>query len=115
MVGMLLRAFTVKPTSTVGSGFALLSRFFRNMPLLVRRSSSWFFVLPELLPQRAGLWLKQLPHAPFWTAAVGVGLFMSAARHGDHGCNAGIGSLAATRRSRPRPPLSLTTLQGLSL
>ena len=37
--------------------------FFRNMPLL---------------PKSAGLWLKQLPNAPFWTAAIGVGLFMSA-------------------------------------
>ena len=35
-------------------------------------------MLPELLPRSWGLWLKQLPHAPFYTAAVGVGLFMSA-------------------------------------
>ena len=51
--------------------------FFRNMPLLVQLFL-WFFVLPELLPKSAGLWLKQLPNAPFWTAAIGVGLFMSA-------------------------------------
>ncbi|MGN1287723.1 MAG: amino acid ABC transporter permease [Bradyrhizobium sp.] len=51
--------------------------FFRNMPLLVQLFL-WFFVLPELLPRSAGLWLKQLPNAPFWTAAIGVGLFMSA-------------------------------------
>nr|WP_165445971.1 amino acid ABC transporter permease [Bradyrhizobium uaiense] len=51
--------------------------FFRNMPLLVQLFL-WFFVLPELLPRTAGLWLKQLPNAPFWTAAIGVGLFMSA-------------------------------------
>ena len=25
-----------------------------------------------------GLWLKQMPHAPFYTAAIGIGLFMSA-------------------------------------
>ena len=49
--------------------------FFRNMPLLVQLFL-WFFVLPELLPRAAGLWLKQLPNAPFWTAAIGVGLFM---------------------------------------
>ncbi|KRQ12522.1 MULTISPECIES: amino acid ABC transporter permease [Bradyrhizobium] len=51
--------------------------FFRNMPLLVQLFL-WFFVLPELLPRSAGLWLKQLPNAPFWTAAIGVGFFMSA-------------------------------------
>ncbi|QOZ31453.1 amino acid ABC transporter permease [Bradyrhizobium sp. CCBAU 53421] len=51
--------------------------FFRNMPLLVQLFL-WFFVLPELLPKSAGLWLKQMPNAPFWTAAIGVGLFMSA-------------------------------------
>ena len=28
--------------------------------------------------ESAGLWLKQMPNAPFWTAAIGVGLFMSA-------------------------------------
>ncbi len=51
--------------------------FFRNMPLLVQLFL-WFFVLPELLPQTMGLWLKQMPYAPFYTAAVGIGLFMSA-------------------------------------
>ncbi|HET7889703.1 MAG TPA: amino acid ABC transporter permease [Bradyrhizobium sp.] len=51
--------------------------FFRNMPLLVQLFL-WFFVLPELLPSSWGLWLKQLPNAPFYTAAIGTGLFMSA-------------------------------------
>src|ERR1700756_2858457 len=57
-------------------GFAYVE-FFRNMPLLVQLFL-WFFVLPELLPRAWGLWLKQLPHAPFYTAAIGIGLFMSA-------------------------------------
>jgi glutamate/aspartate transport system permease protein len=57
-------------------GFAYVE-FFRNMPLLVQLFL-WFFVLPELLPRAAGLWLKQLPNAPYWTAAIGIGLFMSA-------------------------------------
>jgi glutamate/aspartate transport system permease protein len=51
--------------------------FFRNMPLLVQLFL-WFFVLPEVLPAAWGLWLKQLPNAPFYTAAIGTGLFMSA-------------------------------------
>jgi glutamate/aspartate transport system permease protein len=57
-------------------GFAYVE-FFRNMPLLVQLFL-WFFVLPELLPRSAGLWLKQLPGAPFWTAAIGLGFFTSA-------------------------------------
>ena len=57
-------------------GFAYVE-FFRNMPLLVQLFL-WFFVLPEILPPSWGLWLKQIPNAPFYTAAIGVGLFMSA-------------------------------------
>jgi len=69
--------------------------FFRNMPLLVQLFL-WFFVLPELLPQTMGLWLKQMPYAPFYTAAVGIGLFMSARVAVQ--LAAGIGSLRADRR-----------------
>ena len=69
-----LRTLPSKTASWIGFGYV---EFFRNMPLLVQLFL-WFFVLPELLPRAAGLWLKQLPNAPFWTAAIGVGLFMSA-------------------------------------
>jgi glutamate/aspartate transport system permease protein len=58
------------------AGFAYVE-FFRNMPLLVQLFI-WFFVLPEILPRAWGLWLKQIPNAPFYTAAIGIGLFMSA-------------------------------------
>ncbi|HBI84003.1 amino acid ABC transporter permease [Orrella sp. NBD-18] len=50
---------------------------FRNIPLLVQLFL-WFFVLPELVPQNFGNWLKQLPNAAFYTSVVGLGLFMSA-------------------------------------
>jgi glutamate/aspartate transport system permease protein len=64
--------------SRVASGFATAYvEFFRNIPILVQLFL-WYFVLPELLPRAAGLWLKQLPNAAFWTAAVGIGLYMSA-------------------------------------
>ncbi|PAY06947.1 glutamate ABC transporter permease [Bradyrhizobium sp. UFLA03-84] len=69
-----LRTLPSRTASWVGFCWV---EFFRNMPLLVQLFL-WFFVLPELLPRSAGLWLKQLPNAPFWTAAIGVGLFMSA-------------------------------------
>jgi len=69
-----LRTLPSKTASLVGFAYV---EFFRNMPLLVQLFL-WFFVLPELLPGAWGLWLKQLPHAPFYTAAIGIGLFMSA-------------------------------------
>jgi glutamate/aspartate transport system permease protein len=69
-----LRTLPSKTASWIGFCWV---EFFRNMPLLVQLFL-WFFVLPELLPKSAGLWLKQLPNAPFWTAAIGIGLFMSA-------------------------------------
>jgi len=69
-----LRTLPSKTASWIGFCYV---EFFRNMPLLVQLFL-WFFVLPELLPRSAGLWLKQLPNAPFWTAGIGIGLFMSA-------------------------------------
>ena len=78
--------------------------FFRNMPLLVQLFI-WFFVLPEILPQAWGLWMKQMPHAPFYTAAIGIGLFMSA-RVAEQ-LRAGIGSL-------PRGQMLAATALGLT-
>src|SRR5258708_20359928 len=67
---------TLPSKSASWAGFAYVE-FFRNMPLLVQLFL-WFFVLPEILPPSWGLWLKQIPNAPFYTAAIGIGLFMSA-------------------------------------
>ena len=50
---------------------------FRNIPLLVQLFL-WYFVVPELLPDRLGTWIKQLPNGSFYTAVVGIGLYMSA-------------------------------------
>ena len=68
----------------------------------------WIFVLPELLPRAAGLWMKQLPNAPFWTAAIGVGLFMSARVAVQLG--AGIASLPRGQK-QAATALGLTTSQ----
>ena len=77
VLGSLIGVLRTLPSKTAyWIGFAWVE-FFRNMPLLVQLFL-WFFVLPELLPRSWGLWLKQMPHAPFYTAAVGIGLFMSA-------------------------------------
>jgi glutamate/aspartate transport system permease protein len=99
-----LRTLPSKAASWIGFVFV---EFFRNMPLLVQLFL-WFFVLPELLPRSAGLWLKQLPNAPFWTTAIGVGLFMSARVAVQ--LAAGIGSLPRGQKMAATA-LGLTTTQ----
>ena len=75
--GSIIGVLRTLPSKTAGwIGFAYVE-FFRNMPLLVQLFLR-FFVLPELLPQSWGLWMKQMPDAPFYTSVVGIGLFMSA-------------------------------------
>lgn len=75
-------------------GFAYVE-FFRNIPLVVQLFL-WYFVLPELLPAAWGTWLKQIHNAPFYTAVVGVGLYMSA-RVAEQ-LRAGITSMAGGQR-----------------
>jgi glutamate/aspartate transport system permease protein len=99
-----LRSLPSKTASWIGF---LYVEFFRNMPLLVQLFL-WFFVLPELLPPAAGLWLKQMPNAPFYTAAIGVGLFMSARVAVQ--LAAGIGSLPRGQKMAGTA-LGLTTTQ----
>src|SRR6201995_1634613 len=96
-----LRTLPSKPASWAGFAYV---EFFRNMPLLVQLFL-WFFVLPEILPRAWGLWLKQMPNAPFFTAAIGIGLFMSA-RVAEQ-LRAGIGSL-------PRGQKLAATARGLT-
>jgi glutamate/aspartate transport system permease protein len=99
-----LRTLPSKTTQLIGFCYVEL---FRNMPLLLQLFL-WFFVLPELLPRQAGLWLKQLPNAPFYTAAIGIGLFMSA-RIAEQ-LRAGIGSLPRGQKMAATA-LGLTTAQ----
>jgi glutamate/aspartate transport system permease protein len=101
----ILRSLPSKTASWIGFCYV---EFFRNMPLLVQLFL-WFFVLPELLPRAAGLWLKQMPNAPFWTAAIGVGLFMSARVAVQ--LAAGIASLPRGQKNAATA-LGLTTAQG---
>ncbi len=99
-----LRTLPSKAASRVGFAYV---EFFRNMPLLVQLFL-WFFVLPEILPSSWGLWLKQMPNAPFYTAAIGIGLFMSA-RVAEQ-TRAGIGSLPRGQKLAATA-LGLTTAQ----
>jgi glutamate/aspartate transport system permease protein len=76
------------------AGFAYVE-LFRNTPLVVQLFL-WFFVMPELLPSAWGTWLKQLQNGPFYTAVIGLGLYMSA-RVAEQ-LRAGIGSMARGQR-----------------
>src|SRR5206468_13122312 len=94
-VGSIVGVLRTLPSKAAsGFGFAYVE-FFRNLPLLVQLFL-WFFVLPEILPRSWGLWLKQLPNAPFYTAVIGIGFFMSARVAVQ--LQAGIGSLPRGQR-----------------
>ena len=48
---------------------------FRNIPVLVQMFL-WFFVLPEVVPQQMGHWLKRdLPYPEFFSAIMCLGLY----------------------------------------
>lgn len=66
-----MRTLPSKSANALGTAYVEL---FRNIPLLVQMFL-WYFVLPELLPQQLGSWIKQLPNAPFYTAVVCLGFF----------------------------------------
>lgn len=66
------------PTAGPRRMATLYVTFFRSIPLLVQLFL-WYYVVPELLPDAAGEWLKRgLPNPEYWTTSLGLGLFMSA-------------------------------------
>jgi glutamate/aspartate transport system permease protein len=54
---------------------------FRDIPLLVQMFI-WYFVVPELLPDSLGSWVKALDNGPLLTASIALGLY-TAARAGE--------------------------------
>src|SRR5436190_4628370 len=70
-----LRTTPLKWAVRLGNGYV---EIFRNIPLIVQMFL-WFFVMPELLPQGLGDWIKQMP--PPWgsyiPAVLCLGLFTS--------------------------------------
>ena len=77
LLGSLVGVARTLPSLSLRAAAAAYVELFRNIPVLVQLFL-WFFVLPELLPLTAGTWLKQLPDAPFYTAVIGIGFYMSA-------------------------------------
>ena len=79
---------------------------FRNIPVLVQLFL-WFYVLPELVPESWGRWLKRdLPLPEFWTSVVCLG-FYAASRVAEQ-VRSGIEAV-------PRGQLSAALASGLTL
>lgn len=106
-LGTLVGVLRTLPSRWAKTASAAYVEFFRNIPLLVQLFL-WYFVVPELLPREAGMWMKQLPNAPFWTAAIGLGFYMSA-RVAEQ-LRSGIGALPRGQAMAGRA-LGLTTAQ----
>ncbi len=97
---------TLPSRALLGVGNAYIE-LFRNIPLLVQLFI-WFFVVPELLPHALGTWIKQLTYGPFYTAVVGIGLYMSSRVATQ--VSAGIRSLPSGQRMAATA-IGLTTAQ----
>lgn len=104
-VGSLLGVARSLPGRWFSPLAAAYVEIFRNIPLLVQLFL-WYFVMPELLPRSWGLWVKQLPDAPLYTAMLGIGLYMGS-RVGEQ-LRAGIQAL-------PRGQMMAATAIGLTL
>jgi glutamate/aspartate transport system permease protein len=77
MLGAIIGTIRTTPNK-IAVGFAnAYVELFRNIPLLVQMFL-WYFVMPELLPEHVGNWVKALPNAPFITAVFCLGFFTSA-------------------------------------
>jgi glutamate/aspartate transport system permease protein len=72
LVGI-LRTLNSRTAVAAGNVYVEL---FRNVPLLVQLFL-WYFVVPDLLPEAWGAWIKNLRNGPFYTAVVALGLYMS--------------------------------------
>ncbi|MDR1827230.1 MAG: amino acid ABC transporter permease [Methylobacteriaceae bacterium] len=67
------RTLPYKPLRFVTTAYV---EIFRSVPLLVQLFL-WFFVVPELLPQAWGTWIKNLESGSMLTAIIGLGCFTS--------------------------------------
>ncbi|HEX7386672.1 MAG TPA: amino acid ABC transporter permease [Castellaniella sp.] len=70
-----LRSLPNRPLQLVG---ALYVEVFRNIPALVQLFL-WYFVVPNVVPNDLGMWLKRgMPHPEVTTAIIAIGLFSGA-------------------------------------
>ncbi|SDE93622.1 L-glutamate ABC transporter membrane protein /L-aspartate ABC transporter membrane protein [Variovorax sp. CF079] len=73
-LGTIIGVLRTVPNRALGAIARAYVEIFRNIPLLLQLFL-WYFVLPELLPERAGNWLKTLSYASFCVAFIGLGFY----------------------------------------
>jgi len=74
-LGSLVGIARTVPNATLRRLATAYVELFRNIPVLVQMFV-WFFVVPELVPEAAGKWLKRdLPHPEFFSAMLCLGLY----------------------------------------
>ena len=77
-IGAVVGTLRTTPLKWVVHAGNLYVEIFRNIPLIVQMFL-WFFVVPELLPDAIGDWIKQMapPWAMYWPAVLCLGIFTS--------------------------------------
>jgi glutamate/aspartate transport system permease protein len=67
-----LRTTSIAPLRNLAAGYVEL---FRNIPLLVHMFI-WYFVIPEIVPDNLGTWMKAgMPMPEFWSAVLALGFY----------------------------------------
>jgi glutamate/aspartate transport system permease protein len=78
LVGSAIGILRTVPSRLVRTLAAAYVELFRNIPLLVQLFV-WYFVVPELLPDDMGRWVKRdMPNPEYWTAVVALGAYTAA-------------------------------------
>ena len=75
VVGILIGIGRTLPNKPVALLCTAYVELFRNIPLLVQLFL-WYFVIPELVPDTLGRWMKRdMPNPEYVTAVIGLGLY----------------------------------------
>ncbi|MDT8878796.1 amino acid ABC transporter permease [Halomonas saccharevitans] len=78
VLGSAIGILRTVPNRLVRTLAAAYVELFRNIPLLVQLFI-WYFVVPELLPEELGLWVKRdMPNPEYVTAVVALGAYTAA-------------------------------------
>ena len=74
-VGSVVGVLRTTPLAWLRVPATIYVEAFRNVPLLVQMFI-WYFVVPEIVPQAAGDWLKtKMPMPEFWNAVLCLGFY----------------------------------------
>jgi glutamate/aspartate transport system permease protein len=77
VIGSLVGGFHTSKSKILSRTAASYIELFRNIPLLVQMFI-FYFVVPEIVPESLGTWIKSYEHSSFMTAVVSLGLYTAA-------------------------------------